>query len=143
MPATRVGVDKRISEADPADYDGLLLPGGFINPDLLRQSAEARQFVSEFANRDKPIATLCHGPWVLASAGLLNGRTLTSWPGIRDDLVNAGATWLDRDVIKDGNLVTSRGPQNMRTFVPAILDHFADTAGARLSSKSPLRQVFS
>src|SRR3954468_1797670 len=78
MPATRVGVDKTISEADAADYDGLLLPGGFINPDLLRQSAEARQFVREFANNDKPIATLCHGPWVLASAGLLNGRTLTS-----------------------------------------------------------------
>ena len=97
MPATRVGVDKTISEADPADYDGLLLPGGFINPDLLRQSAEARQFVRAFADSDKPIATLCHGPWVLASAGLLDGRTLTSWPGIRDDLVNCGATWLDRE----------------------------------------------
>lgn len=128
MPATRIGVDKTISEADPADYVGLLLPGGFINPDLLRQSAEARQFVREFANSGKPIATLCHGPWVLASAGLLNGRTLTSWPGIRDDLVNSGATWLDRDVVKDGNLVTSRGPQDMTSFIPAIIDHFADTA---------------
>lgn len=128
MPAARIGVDKTISEADPADYDGLLVPGGFINPDLLRQSAEARQFVTDFANADKPIATLCHGPWVLASAGLLSGRTLTSWPGIRDDLVNAGATWLDRDVVKDGNLVTSRGPQDMTSFVPAIIDHFAHTA---------------
>jgi protease I len=114
--------------AHPADYDGLLLPGGFINPDLLRQSAQARQFVREFADSDKPIATLCHGPWVLASAGLLDGRTLTSWPGIRDDLVNSGATWLDRDVVKDGNLVTSRGPQDMTSFIPAILDHFANTA---------------
>src|ERR1700722_13552014 len=128
MPATRIGVDKTISEADPADYDGLLLPGGFINPDLLRQSAQARQFVRKFADSDKAIATLCHGPWVLASAGLLNGRTLTSWPGIRDDLVNSGATWLDRDVVKDGNLVTSRGPQDMASFIPAILDHFAETA---------------
>jgi protease I len=128
MPATRIGVDKTISEADPADYDGLLLPGGFISPDLLRQSAQARQFVRKFADSDKPIATLCHGPWVLASAGLLNGRTLTSWPGIRDDLVNSGATWLDRDVVKDGNLVTSRGPQDMASFIPAILDHFAETA---------------
>ena len=128
MPATRVGVDKTVSEADAADYDGLLLPGGFINPDLLRQSAEARQFVSEFANSEKPIATLCHGPWVLASAGLLNGRTLTSWPGIRDDLVNSGATWLDRDVVKDGNLVTSRGPQDMTSFIPAVLDQFAGVA---------------
>jgi protease I len=118
MPATRVGVDKTISEADPADYDGLLLPGGFINPDLLRQSAEARQFVREFADSQKPIATLCHGPWVLASAGLLNGRALTSWPGIRDDLVNSGATWLDREVVKDGNLVTSRGPRIWRPSSP-------------------------
>jgi protease I len=128
MPATRVGVDKTISEADSAEYDGLLLPGGFINPDLLRQSAEARQFVREFAVSEKPIVTLCHGPWVLASAGLLEGRTLTSWPGIRDDLVNSGATWLDREVAKDGNLLTSRGPQDMTSFVPAMIDHFADTA---------------
>ena len=128
MPATRIGVDKTISEADPADYDGLLLPGGFINPDLLRQSAEARHFVRAFASSDKPIATLCHGPWVLASAGMLGGRTLTSWPGIRDDLVNSGATWLDRAVVKDANLVTSRGPQDMTSFIPAILDHFSNTA---------------
>jgi protease I len=127
MPATRVRVDKTTSEADPADYDGLLLPGGFINPDLLRQSAQARQFVREFADAGKPIVTLCHGPWVLASAGLLDGRTLTSWPGIRDDLVNSGATWLDREVVKDGNLLTSRGPQDMAAFIPAILDHFAGT----------------
>jgi protease I len=126
MPATRVGVDKTIGEADPDDYDGLLLPGGFINPDLLRQSAEARDFVRAFDNAGKPIVTLCHGPWVLASAGLLDGRTLTSWPGIRDDLVAVGATWLNRDVVKDGNLVTSRGPQDMTSFVPAIIDHFAD-----------------
>lgn len=128
MPASRIGVDKTLVQANPDDYDGLLLPGGFINPDLLRQSAEARQFVREFADGDKPIATLCHGPWVLASAGLLRGRTLTSWPGIRDDLVNAGATWLNRDVVQDGSLLTSRGPQDLATFVPAILDHFADPA---------------
>jgi protease I len=128
MPASRVGVDKTISEADPGDYDGLLLPGGFINPDLLRQSDEAREFVRAFAASDKPIVTLCHGPWVLASAGLLNGRTLTSWPGIRDDLVNAGATWLDQKVVRDGNLVTSRGPQDMAAFVSAMLHAFAKTS---------------
>src|SRR3954451_4788361 len=136
IPATRVGVDKTISEADAADYDSLLLPGGFINPDLLRQSADAREFVREFANNDKPISTLCHGPWVLASAGLLNGRTLTSWPGIRDDLVNSGATWLDRDVVTDGNLVTSRGPQDMTSFIPAILDHF-ENAAAEVPAAAP------
>ena len=128
MPASRVGVDKTISEADPGDYDGLLLPGGFINPDLLRQSAEAREFVRAFAASDKPIVTLCHGPWVLASAGLLNGRTLTSWPGIRDDLVSSGATWLDQQLVRDGNLVTSRGPQDLAAFVPAMLDAFANAS---------------
>lgn len=126
MPATRVGVDKVVTEANPDAYDGLLLPGGFINPDLLRQSAAARDFVRAFDHSAKPIVTLCHGPWVLASAGLLTGRTLTSWPGIRDDLVNAGATWLDREVVRDRNLVTSRGPQDLRAFVPAMLDLFAE-----------------
>jgi protease I len=128
MPATRVGVDKVVTDTDPDSYDGLLLPGGFINPDLLRQSAAARDFVRAFDHSAKPIATLCHGPWVLASAGLLTGRTLTSWPGIRDDLINAGATWLDREVVRDRNLITSRGPQDLRAFVPAMLDAFA--AGA-------------
>lgn len=126
MPATRVGVDKVVTDTDPDAYDGLLLPGGFINPDLLRQSADARDFVRAFDHSAKPIVTLCHGPWVLASAGVLSGRTLTSWPGIRDDLVNAGATWLDREVVRDRNLVTSRGPQDMRAFVPAMLDIFAE-----------------
>jgi protease I len=128
MPASRVRVDTTIDRADPGDYDGLLLPGGFINPDLLRQSAPAREFVRAFVDRDKPIATLCHGPWVLASAGLVDGRTLTSWPGIRDDLVNAGATWLDEDLVRDGNLITSRGPQDMAAFVPGMLDAFAGTS---------------
>src|SRR4051794_41914294 len=91
MPATRVHVDKTIGEADPGDYDGLLLPGGFINPDLLRQSAPAREFVRAFAASDKPIATLCHGPWVLASAGLLGGRAPTPPAPGPDRLVEAGA----------------------------------------------------
>jgi protease I len=128
MPASRVRVDKTIGEADPDRYDGLLLPGGFINPDLLRQSAPARSFVRAFAASDKPIATLCHGPWVLASAGLVDGRTLTSWPGIRDDLVNAGATWIDQELVRDANLTTSRGPQDMAAFIPGMLDAFAQTS---------------
>jgi protease I len=127
-PASRVHVDKTIGEASPGDYDGLLLPGGFINPDLLRQSAEAREFVRAFDEAGKPIASLCHGPWVLASAGLLQGRTLTSWPGVRDDLVNAGATWLDREFVLDGNLATSRGPQDLIPFVEGCLDLFAQDA---------------
>lgn len=126
LPARRVRVDETVDSADPGDYDGLLLPGGFINPDLLRQSAPAREFVRAVAARDKPVATLCHGPWVLASAGLLDGRTLTSWPGIRDDLVHAGATWLDEELVRDGNLTTSRGPQDMAAFVRGMLDAFAE-----------------
>ncbi len=129
-PASRVGVDKTVEEADPNAYDALLLPGGFINPDLLRQSQRARDFVRAFDSAGKPIASLCHGPWVLASAGLLQGRTLTSWPGVRDDLVNAGARWVDPEVVRDGNLVTSRGPQDLKPFVQEVIKHFA--AGAPL-----------
>jgi protease I len=143
-PASRVGVDKTVEEADPDAYDALLLPGGFINPDLLRQSQRARDFVRAFDTAGKPIASLCHGPWVLASAGLLQGRTLTSWPGIRDDLVNAGATWLDQEVVRDGNLVTSRGPQDLKPFAQEVIKHFAadaalqrDGAVATAGSSSP------
>jgi PfpI family intracellular protease len=90
LPATRVRVDRTVEQAGAGDYDGLLVPGGFINPDLLRQSAPARGLVREFVESGKPVVTLCHGPWVLASAGVLQGRTVTSWAGIRDDVVNAG-----------------------------------------------------
>jgi protease I len=137
-PASRVHVDKTIAEAHPDDYDGLLLPGGFINPDLLRQSAEARAFVRAFDEAGKPIASLCHGPWVLASAGLLQGRTLTSWPGVRDDLVNAGATWLDQQLVRDGNLVTSRGPQDLVPFVEGCLDLFAQRAPIARNTQHPV-----
>ena len=128
-PAARVAVDRTIEEARVEDYDGLLVPGGYINPDLLRQSEAAREFVRQFNATGKPIATLCHGPWLLASAGLVQGRTMTSWPGIRDDLVHAGATWQDEPVVRDGNLVTSRGPQDLLAFVRAIVGHFQGEAG--------------
>jgi protease I len=124
-PARRVHVTKTINEANPDDYDALLIPGGFINPDLLRQSEPARAFVRAFDRAQKPIATLCHGPWLLASAGLTRGRTLTSWPGIRDDMVNAGATWLDKDLVQDRNWVSSRGPQDMTAFVRGMIQLFS------------------
>lgn len=127
-PAGKVEVDKTIDEARPGDYDALFIPGGFINPDLLRQSAAVRSFVQVFDQQRKPIATLCHGPWVLASAKVTAGRTMTSWPGVRDDLVNAGATWLDQEVVRDGNWVTSRGPQDMPAFVRAMCQLFAEQA---------------
>ncbi len=135
-PASRVKVTKTIAEANPKDYDGLLIPGGFINPDLLRQSAEARDFVRAVDGADKPIATLCHGPWVMASAGLVKGRTMTSWPGIRDDLVNAGAIWRDEALVRDANLVTSRGPQDMVPFVKGIKELFAEPVPVKRSKEA-------
>jgi len=131
LPAELIPVDFTIDEVSARDYDGLLIPGGFMNPDLLRQSSEARDFVRDFDLHGKPIATLCHGPWVLASSGLLAGRSLTSWPGVRDDMVHAGATWLDQEVVRDGNLVTSRGPQDMVPFVREMIALYAGEAGRR------------
>jgi len=130
-PAGRVAVDHTLDEVSVGDYDALLVPGGFINPDLLRQSEAAREFVRQFDASGKPIATLCHGPWLFASAGLTQGRTMTSWPGVRDDMVNAGATWLDQEVVLDGNWLTSRGPQDMVPFVEALIGHFAGQSLAR------------
>jgi protease I len=125
LPAELIPVDWTVDEVSARDYDGLLIPGGFMNPDALRQSSEARDFVRAFDLLGKPIATLCHGPWVLASSGLLSNRTLTSWPGIRDDMVHAGATWLDQEVVRDANLVTSRGPQDMVPFVREMIQLYA------------------
>lgn len=124
-PTRTVRVDKTIEEAHPHDYDALLLPGGFVNPDFLRQSRRARNFVRAFDGTSKPIATLCHGPWLLASAELVKGRTLAAWPGIRDDMVHAGATWLDEPLVRDRNWITSRGPQDLAAFVPAMIEAFA------------------
>lgn len=124
-PARTVRVDETLEQADPTTYDGLFIPGGFIGPDFLRQSARARAFVQHFAAQEKPIATLCHGPWLLASADVVAGRTLASWPGIRDDLVHAGAAWRNEALVIDRNLVTSRGPEDLTAFVPAMLELFA------------------
>lgn len=130
LPSGKVRVDRQISKADPADYDGLFVPGGFVSPDLLRQSREAREFARAFELQKKPIATLCHGPWILISAELAKGRKLTSWPGLRDDVVNAGGVWKDEPVVRDGNWVTSRGPQDLKPFVKAMIKLFAGEAEA-------------
>lgn len=135
-PAHRIHADLTIDKASVEDFDALFIPGGFINPDLLRQSQLAREFVREFVRTKKPVATLCHGPWVLGSSGVLKGKVLTSWAGIRDDVVNAGGTWLDQPVVRDGTLLTSRGPQDFAEFVPALLEFFADPASESASRRS-------
>ena len=121
QPGDLVRVDKTVDEAQPADYDGLFIPGGYVSPDILRQSAQARAFVRAFDAAGKPIALLSQAPLILVSAGLAPGRTLTSWPGVRDDVVNAGATWLNQEVVRDAHVLTSRGTQDVAAFVQALI----------------------
>jgi len=124
-PIGTVRVDRTVKEADANDYSALFVPGGFIAPDLLRQSRLAREFVRAFDVAQKPIAALCHGPWLLASAELVSGRHLTSWPGIRDDIVHAGGTWHDEALVLDRNWLSSRGPQDLPEFIRATIQLFA------------------
>jgi len=130
VPGKRIPVDATLDEVHPASFAALLLPGGFMNPDLLRQNEKARKFAASFARQQKPIAAICHAPWLLASAGLLGGRTLTSWPGIQDDMRNAGALWRDAAVVVDNNLLTSRGPQDIKKFNKAMVKHFDELVNA-------------
>ena len=125
VPGDRIPVDATIDEVHPASFAALLLPGGFMNPDLLRRNDKVQKFVRSFMRTNKPVASICHGPWVLASAGLLNGRTLTSWPNIQDDLRNAGATWQNEPVVVDANLLTGRGPRDIKKFNKRLVTHFA------------------
>lgn len=115
--------DKLLSDASMSDYDGLLVPGGLASPDTMRQSDAHLTFLRAFMRANKPVALICHGPWVLADADLAKGRRLTSWPGIRCDLERAGATWVDEQVVRDGNLVTSRKPQDIPAFSEAFIDN--------------------
>lgn len=125
VPGKKIKVDHTVDSADPASYDALFIPGGLINPDLLRQNTAALDFVRAFDRADKPIAAICHGPWVLISAGLAEGRRLTGWPGIKDDVRNAGAEWENMAVVRDGNWITSRGPHDLVQFNAAIVEHFS------------------
>ena len=111
-----VAVDRTVAEADPADYDALLLPGGVMNPDKLRRVEAVQRFVRHFFDEGKPVAAICHGPWTLIDAGVARGRKLTSYPSIQEDLKNAGAEWTDREVVVDDNLVTSRKPDDLPAF---------------------------
>lgn len=136
QPTIKVDVDATLDQACPEDYDALLLPGGALNADGLRTDPKVQSFVKQMDSQGKPIAVICHGPWVLVSAGLAEGRTLTSWPTITDDLRNAGAQWVDREVVVDRNLVPSRGPKDLPAFNAQMLTLFAHAKGSRVADAS-------
>jgi protease I len=119
-------VDVPLDQANPDDYDALLLPGGVMNPDTLRMNHQAVEFVKAFFTAGKPVAAICHGPWTLVEADVVRGRTLTSYPSIKTDLKNAGANWVDREVATDNSLVTSRKPDDIPAFNRKMIEEFAE-----------------
>lgn len=123
-------VDALVRSASVDDYDALLLPGGTVNPDKLRVESAAVGFVREFVESGKPVASICHGPWTLLEAGVVRGRTLTSFPSIRTDLTNAGADVVDQEVARDGNLLTSRSPDDLPAFCEALVAAVASAGGS-------------
>ncbi len=127
-----VDVDLALDSARAADFDALLLPGGVMNPDKLRMVPAAVQFVREFFAAGKPVAAICHGPWMLVEAGAVRGRTLTSWPSLKTDIRNAGGNWVDEEVAADNGLVTSRKPDDIPAFNRKMIEEFA---GARVTAR--------
>jgi protease I len=117
--------DAAVGQANPAAYDALVLPGGVANPDQLRTDDNAVRFVRSFFEHGKPVAVICHGPWILVEADVLRGRTLTSWPSLRTDIRNAGGTWVDRDVVDDEGLISSRKPADLPVFCKGFIEAFA------------------
>jgi deglycase len=129
-------VDKVVSEADPTDYDGLMLPGGVANPDFLRTDKNAVEFVKRFFEGGKPVGVICHGPWTLVEAGVVKGRTITSWPSLRTDIENAGGKWVDREVVVDSGLVSSRKPDDLPAFNAKIIEEFSEGTHAEQAEKT-------
>jgi protease I len=124
-PGDHVHVSVTLDTAQASDYDALLLPGGVRNPDVLRTSPEAVDFVKAFFDSDKPVAAICHGPWLLVEADVLDGRKLTSWPSLKTDITNAGGHWTDEEVVTDRGLITSRKPSDIPAFNRAMIEEFA------------------
>ena len=121
-----VAVDLTLGNAKPEDFDALMIPGGLMNPDTLRSTDEALEFVRHFFEEGKPVAAICHGPWVLIDAGVVRGRTLTSWPAIKTDVRNAGGNWVDEEVVVDQGLVTSRKPDDIPAFNKKMIEEFCE-----------------
>jgi protease I len=124
-PAGTFSVDRAVSDVSVDEFDGLVLPGGTVNPDKLRKDETAVAFVRDFVGSGKPVAAICHGPWTLVEAGVVAGRTLTSYPSIRTDLRNAGARVVDEEVVVDGNVITSRSPSDLPAFCSALIEQLA------------------
>lgn len=124
--ADKFRVDVELDSASPARYDALLLPGGVQNPDKLRTMPRAVEFVKSFFTQNKPVAAICHGPWMLVEADLVRGRRITSWPSLKTDLRNAGAKWTDEEVVTDGNIITSRKPADIPAFNHKMIEEFTE-----------------
>jgi protease I len=127
--------DAGLDDADPSRYDGLVLPGGVANPDMLRTDPRAVEFVKAFFTDERPVAVICHGPWTLVEAGVVKGRTITSWPSLRTDIRNAGGTWVDEEVHADGMLVSSRNPDDLPAFCGQMIEQLAAHGSRTASSR--------
>ncbi|HEY7398086.1 MAG TPA: type 1 glutamine amidotransferase domain-containing protein [Gaiellaceae bacterium] len=132
-------VDKTVEEADASDYDGLLIPGGVGNPDLMRGDENMVAFTHAFFEQGKPVAAICHGPWMLVEAGVVRGHKLTSWPTLQTDIRNAGGEWVDEKVVADGGLVTSRKPDDIPAFNAKMIEEFAEGIHAQQREKAGAR----
>jgi protease I len=139
--ANRHKVDKAVADADAGDYDGLMIPGGVGNPDLMRGDEAMLQFTRDFFAQGKPVAAICHGPWMLVETDVLHGRTVTSWPSLETDIRNAGGEWVDEEVVVDNGLVTSRKPDDIPAFSAKMIEEFAEGthAGQRESAAGASR----
>jgi protease I len=131
-------VDMPIKKANPDDFDGVLLPGGTNNADALRVVPEAQDFVTRIDEQNKPIAVICHGPWLLVSADLVKGKTLTSYHTVQDDIRNAGGNWVDQETVVDGNWVSSRSPKDIPAFNEAVIDLFSQYGGGQAAPYKPM-----